>query len=279
MEDNQLDVGSTEAVADTATYFNTSTEEPEAPTEEEAIESTEAEGVENNSEEAEGEEPSAEEVESHYVDLTDYKDATIKVGDKEYTVSEIEENRLGGLRDKDYRQKTQKLAEGQKQIKAERDQLSVNAKALDSVWSEVEAFVSEWEPEKLDALKQKRDEALKASTVNHEQELGKSIAEFASTNVEWVDGGKFTPAFTEATSRMQKYMQDQGFTESDVQSLSPRMLSAIYDATRLGDMVAKNEAFKKKAKKLPVVTKPKPSKKSVAPKSMFSKSLADSKRL
>jgi hypothetical protein len=275
MADNQL-AGSTEEATSVADkFFNTSTEEPLAPTEEEAVESVEADDVENNSEEVEeaesNDDAEATEVESYYVDLDEQNNVTVQLDGKEYTKAELNEFRLGNMRDKDYRQKTQKVAEAKKQAEAEQAQNSANAQALESVWSDVESVISEWAPEELDRLKQKRDQVLASSKPDPSQKFASSLAEFAQTDPTWLDGGQATAQFNEVTSRMSKYVEGQGISAEELQTLSPRMLQVLNHASQLEGMKVKNDTFKAKAKKLPVQTKPARKAAKPAPKSRAAK--------
>lgn len=268
MADNQLTGSTEETAGDAAQFFNTSTEEPLAPTNEEAVESVEADDVENNSEAVEEAESTddaeAAEVESYYVDLDEQDNVTVQLDGKEYTKAELNEHRQGNMRDKDYRQKTMKAAQELKQAEAMQSQNNENAKALETVWSEVESVLSEWAPEELDKLKHKRDQVLASAKVDPSQKFASSLAEFAQSDPTWLDNGQPTAVYTEVASRMTKYADGQGITAEELQAMSPGMLQVLNHASQLEGMRAKNETVKAKAKKLPVQTKPR--KKAAAPK-------------
>lgn len=239
--------------------------EAEAPETDESVELEQSDDEEGESLEA-GE----DDTETLYLDLDG----------EEVSLETLREWKEGNLRHADYTRKTMALADERKAFEAEKAQVSELASKLNDAQAEIQALMDttsidwdelrEYDPAeylKQKELQEKRQEAI-ANAKGLKSEVDQSsnqavIAEeqqkLLAANPAWLDkGGKTTDAYQSDMKLMQEYLGENGFTDSEVNSLlQAKYWQTILKAAKFDAQKKKSAALEKKVKKTPLVTKPK----------------------
>ena len=256
-----------EAVEPAQLFYPSEGKEPIAPTGTDDVEAEEVEETESGSEVEPDEDADKDEKtegeDSYFVDLDEQESITVQLKGKEYTKSELEEHRLGYMRQQDYTKKTQEAADLHKTANAKIAEVQATKAAMVALLDEAEALVGEWEPEKLKALQEKKaklladSENLAAQNGRKPEEVQAVMTEFWQSRPEWVseDGG-MTDSYKEAANGLLKYIVDNGGSPEELQYYDSRHLQMAYKASQYDKMKAKNDALKKQAKTVPVTPKP-----------------------
>lgn len=254
-----------------------SQEQPEAiETQDAEQEPSEVDLLDNSSDEPEL-------VESDEPKLTenDSEDLYVEFNGREISLKDIHEWEQGYLRQSDYTRKTQAAAEKSKALESEIESVSSMKSELESTIEALNKMISvdessidwdelrEYDPseylkkkEELEAKRKARDEA-KSSLGRASQSLGEKEAqaiqsELISMNPHWIKNNQATDEYQKDMSVVNDYLTRNGFTQEDQNAIrSAKQWQAIIDAAKYHAGKAKVETVKAKAKKAPIVTKPK----------------------
>tara|TARA_R110000850_G_scaffold175545_1_gene301052 strand:- start:48 stop:1034 length:987 start_codon:yes stop_codon:yes gene_type:complete len=195
--------------------------------------------------------------------------------DFEATEAQIKKWKSDNMKHSDYTKKTQELATEKKEFQAQKDnvqstlqQIQEKSDVLQVLINETEddtdwADLKEYEPAEYLAQKEKQDKRKNALTelkgLNGQKTLEERNKLFAS-NPHWVDGDKFTDAYNEDMTAIDKVLKAEGFTAEDTAGItSHKVWNLILKAAKTEQVTkkvkSKEETLKKKFKKAPIVTK------------------------
>lgn len=235
---------------------------------EELEEDASSELEESNDEETEEQPDSDDEQESY-----EY----VEIDGREITLGQIKEWEQAGLRQSDYTQKTQAVAEERKALKAEREANDKLKESLQTQAAQLQVLLGEdedinWDelreddPEeyiRLSEIKQKRSKALAdiqgAESGPTQEHMQKEQQKLIAVYPDWVgEDGKFTDAFSADQKLVEAYVKDKGWKMEELElGAGHRSYVTLIDAARMHNEKAKGSALSKKVRKAPVMTKPK----------------------
>ena len=235
----------------------------ETPAEEEAQAEPEAEGADELEEEEAPEESDEEEL---YVEIKG----------EEVSLSQIEEWRLGNLRQSAFTQKTQVLADKTRALEADTLALEESKQSLADKLVTLESMIAEdtltdeeikemreYEPENYIKYTEKqsaRKEFLKDSKSNAKPTVDIQVEQqkVINSNPQWWEDGKQTKVFEDDMNSISDFYKQNGFTQSDIDVVNGSALVAqvIIDAARTSKTTGKVESAKKMIRKAPTITKP-----------------------
>ena len=261
-------------VLDADAFYGTTTEEPTKPTDEVetvmAVEDTAPVKVEPEPEEAETDEDQATENEGESEELY------VELNGEEVSLSQIEEWKLGNLRQSDYTQKTQALADKTRGVEAEALALKESQQLLSDKLTLIESMISEdtltdeevkdmreYEPdnyikytEKLAARKELLNSSKKsaAPSVDVKQEQQRLVEIFP----EWISEGKATDIYISDMNQLGDFYTKEGFTQEniDIVNSSALIAKSLVELARMKTKSGAIETTKKMVKKAPTITKP-----------------------
>lgn len=194
---------------------------------------------------------------------------------EEINLKQVREWKAGHMKDRDYRQKTQVLAEKGKSLDSTIESYQAKIDALDDSISSIQEMISSGDEvdfdylretdtseylrqkelktereAKLGAAKQKAEE-IKAQELNnlvaHEQKL------LIESNPEWKDE-KLRNADIKLVN---DYIQEQGFTSQEAaQLVNHKMINALKDAAKYAKLKNKAPSVEKRVKQAPKAIKP-----------------------
>jgi hypothetical protein len=265
LSDEQSSEGVTETVDEAAQ------DEELASSESEEASAENAEAENDNTEESDQQESDAdaspEESEALFVDL----------GEDEYvTIEDIKQLQKEGMLEKHFTQERQKDAVVQKENLELKTQLGEKSAVFDSKLEEVGAlfsklqedgFVSDEEATemkvKLEGLRAEQQATTDATTQAYNQAEHQALFD---ANPDWMAEGKTTPKFDQDKAVINQYFVDNGFNNSEVETLaSSKLMIAVHKAAKYDALSKKSVETKEKLKTVPLVKKTKPKQKPVTP--------------
>jgi hypothetical protein len=199
-----------------------------------------------------------------------------QIGDKEYSASEVESWKDNGLRQSDYTQKTQKLAEDRKtfdaDVKAQKSELQSSIDAVRDLvkvegdWEMGDDGLPLYDEDmpKFQRAKAKQDQINKLlSDAASKTQVTRTAEDVQSLNTalltqfpEWADEA----ARGKDLTVMSEYLTSVGFGDEFSNSVDPRMYQLIKDAS-IGRKVSESGAsITKKVRAAPKIVKPKQAK-------------------
>lgn len=272
-------------------YADEAEQESPGPTEQAesaSEEPTEAPGQEV----AEPEESESESVEVE-TEEQDQETLYVEFDGEEHSLDDVREWKAGHLKNADYTQKTQALAEERKTFEAEREaerkQIAEATVKVSDLADQLEVLVAEdqeidWadlkeynpdeyikQKELADKRKAKLDEikAARQAPVDSPEVLQAEQKKLFDANPGWMEDGKPTKQFEADTKLMQEYAINSGIAPEEFAMITrANLLQIILDAAKYSEVKKKAVETKAKREKVPVVTKPKAAKPKQPPKSM-----------
>lgn len=205
-------------------------------------------------------------------------DVVYSIGDKEITLKQLDDLEKGGMKEVDYRQKTQKLADERRSFEAKRTEtldtlqshIDIATQMLDSEfegvdWDELRDLDT-GEYLKLKEKKEGRQDKLKQATAKRQELVSadllerqtKGNQELVSLNPNWVDSaGKPTKAYEEDNQHLANFAKANSLTQDDINAVltNGRIMQALINSDKFTANIAKAPALTKKVKKAPVVVK------------------------
>ena len=165
-----------------------SAEEESGKTEDSSAESENDEADQSDAEEEHEESESLEE--EFFVDLDTEDNISVRIGGKEYTREELEEHQKGYLREQDATKKWTEAANIRKKAEIEIESLKGISSDVAVLLDEAQSIVSEWEPEKLEEFKSKREKVFEGASGAAESiaqdRLNSLVNGFANSQPGWV---------------------------------------------------------------------------------------------
>ena len=279
-------------------YANdTVTEEPTKPTEvadvtkQEQEPGQDAEILEKPEEETEQSDSKSEELESKD---EEQESLFIELDGEEIDLEDVKKWRDGHLMQSDYTKKTTKLADERKTFDTERESERENLNQDRAKVSEMTDMLSvlveedaaiDWaelkedDPDRYIELKEKADNRKAAlEKVKAEREtplddpavIAEEQGKLFAANPDWFDDDKKpTKAYDEDINLMNKYAVESGFTNEEISQLTrAHYITTMLKAAKFDALQVKGREIKATREKVPVVSKPKASKKAAASKPM-----------
>ena len=260
-------------------YPTAATEEPEGPTEE-AVANVEDQADENPTDQPGDESEETEGVEEAEANEDDEKESVyLELDGEEIDLEDVRKWRDGHLMQSDYTRKTTELAEQRKAVEREAQEVMAIKTKLQDTQSQLLALIEEdsninWDELREDDLEEyviakERAEKRKETAEKIKEQLANPVVPddvihqeqklLFEANPSWIDDkGKPTKAHKADTEMLVKYWQDNGFTEEEVGAMyRARHIETCLKAAKFDELQKKSESFVKKAKKAPLVTKPK----------------------
>ena len=203
-----------------------------------------------------------------------------EINGEQFSEADVKEWKDGGLRQADYTQKTQGLAESEKKTAAERVELKETRTKLDETIAGLEAAFKadqdgvDWdylrEHDTAEYLRQKEErdnqqtllekakteaQALKES--DHAAMIESERAKLFEAFPEWLDPATGAEAIKDAQSLINGYAEANGFTDAEFSQLSSAsLMTAIHKAARFDALQEKNKEAEKVVRKAPKIQKP-----------------------
>lgn len=197
-----------------------------------------------------------------------------EVDGEEIDLQTLRKWREGGMKEKDYRQKTMALAEERKGLESEREKLTQAQSELAEMRDQIKVLLDEqndvnWEQLKVDdpdeyirlkELQEKRANALKKlkSSDDDPVTIQAEQKKLFDANPEWVKDGKFTEKYQNDITLMNEYAQKAGFTQDEFSRMTKaHYLTTIMKAARWDALQEKSKKVGEQREKAPKIIKPK----------------------
>lgn len=243
--------------------------------ESEVSEELEPQGQANDSDVNEGEDLETEvETESESEIEGEEESLVYEVDGEEIALETLREWRERGMKEKDYRQKTMKLADERKAFESERETLAQQSKELQAKLKELQVLVQEdseidWaalkveDPDRYIELKErqeKREKALKelGNRQDSPEVIQAEQRKLFEANPEWLKDGKVTEQYQSDLQLMSDYAQKAGFVQEEFAAMTrAHYLVTVLKAAKYDKLQEKASQVTDQRKIAPKVVKPK----------------------
>ena len=243
--------------------------------ESEVSEELELEGQTNDSDVNEAEELETEVETSPETEIEGGEESLVyELDGEEIALETIREWREGGMKEKDYRQKTMKLADERKAAELEREKLTQAQNELKEMRDHLQVLVNEdsevdWNQLKVDdpdeyirlkELQEKRADALQKLKTQTDDPVDIQVEQqkLFQANPDWVSDGKVTEQYQKDIAMMNDYAHKSGFSAEEFSRMTKaHYLTTVLKAAKWDALQDKTSKVKEQRVNAPKVIKPK----------------------